>query len=344
MPPKALNQATNAARKCCLLFPQITQHIRQASDIAKRQPPLPPMASQVHCDLGTKHCVELCQWLVQLHEAIAVVGKFLTPDVPSLVRIRSSQFVSWHYSVDEIGTQLVRTIKWFAGDTSPDCHPIDDARVHREWRSLSVRLCEAASIGPDDSLALEELVATEAYGLVVQESNAAGRRMLAVQSVGKGRSRKSSRKKQRVPKQSSAEKFRKGVATPPVVVDVERQQTQLLAPFTGGTMVFFADRVELCGVNFCSGPRSQTKRKVLDHLRKMRADGAFEAYSGEQLAELLGLKGGEKSTAGVIRDLRDDIVERLATAGNTSCGRQDVILSGGLGYRARPPVTSARRL
>jgi len=151
--------------------------------------------------------------------------------------------------------------------------------------------------------------------------------------------RKSIRKKQRVPKQSSAEKFQKGVTTPTVVVDAERQETQLLAPFTGGTMVFFADRVELCGVNFCGGPRSQTKRKVLDHLRKMRADGAFEAYSGEQLAELLGLKGGENSAAGVIRDLRDDIVERLAAARNISCGRKDVILSGGIGYRFSKKLT-----
>jgi hypothetical protein len=98
-------------------------------------------------------------------------------------------------------------------------------------------------------------------------------------------------------------------------------------PFNGGEIVFYLERVELCGVNICSGPRSQTKRRVLELLCKQRSDGAFEAYSGEQLAGLLELKGGEKGAAGVIRDLRDDIVKCLGAEADISCGRQDVIPS-----------------
>src|SRR5436190_8420105 len=98
-PAKVLTAATNAARRCCLLFPQITQHIRQANDIAKRNPPRPPQASQVHCDLGTKHCIELNQLIAQLEDALADVAIFVTPDVPSLVGIPNSSHTSWHHAV-----------------------------------------------------------------------------------------------------------------------------------------------------------------------------------------------------------------------------------------------------
>jgi hypothetical protein len=42
--------------------------------------------------------------------------------------------------------------------------------------------------------------------------------------------------------------------------------------FSGGEIVFFADRVELCGVDICSGPRSRTKRRILDLLRQIDID------------------------------------------------------------------------
>ena len=54
--------------------------------------------------------------------------------------------------------------------------------------------------------------------------------------------------------------------------------------FDGGEIVFFADRVELCGVDICSGPRSQTRRRILELLGKRRMDGTFVAFSGDKLA------------------------------------------------------------
>ena len=98
-------------------------------------------------------------------------------------------------------------------------------------------------------------------------------------------------------------------------------------------MVFFSDRVELCGVDICSGPRSTTKRRILDCLRKKRSNGNFISYSSKELAKVAELKGGQNAAAGLIRDLRDNIVESLRSLANLECGRFEVIRSRGPGYR-----------
>lgn len=104
------------------------------------------------------------------------------------------------------------------------------------------------------------------------------------------------------------------------------------APFEGGVMTFYFDRVELCGVVICdSGKKSRTRRKILEALSKKDADGAYVAYSGEKLAERVQL--GSDDCAGPIRDLRDGISKTLLSAKNIECGRMDAILSGGPGYR-----------
>jgi len=118
----------------------------------------------------------------------------------------------------------------------------------------------------------------------------------------------------------------------PAGASADSKQEELRA-FSGGTMVFFQDRVELCGANICSGARSQSRRRILDLLRAKVADGIYAAYSGEELAEKVDLKGREPAVAGVIRDLRNEIVDALRGQARIECGRQEVILSGGRGYR-----------
>jgi len=113
----------------------------------------------------------------------------------------------------------------------------------------------------------------------------------------------------------------------------EKEERQELQPFCGGAMVFFRDRVEFCGVDICSGSRSQTRRRILDLLRKKRSNGSFVGYSSEQLAEDVELKGGQGAAGGAIRGLRNYIVELLRNQASLKCGRNDVILSGGRGYR-----------
>jgi biotin operon repressor len=119
-------------------------------------------------------------------------------------------------------------------------------------------------------------------------------------------------------------------AQPAASTDSKQQE---LRAFSGGTMVFFQDRVELCGANICSGPRSRSRRRILDLLRAKLADGNYAAYSGEELAEQVGLKGREPAVAGVIRDLRNEIVDALRGQAKIECARHGIILSGGRGYR-----------
>lgn len=103
--------------------------------------------------------------------------------------------------------------------------------------------------------------------------------------------------------------------------------------FDGGQLIFHPDRVELCGVNICSGPRSQSRRVVLELLSMRRSDGTFIAYSGEDLEAKAKEKGAKGSAGGWIRDLRDDIVSGLRNQANIVSRQTDVILSGGAGYR-----------
>ena len=109
--------------------------------------------------------------------------------------------------------------------------------------------------------------------------------------------------------------------------------------FSGGEIAFLPDRIELCGICICSGPRSRTRRLVLDLLRKKGDSGAFVAYSGDELAQQLELNSLQGSPSGIIRDLRDDIIEALRSHANLAYGRGDVILSRGPGYRFSDCIT-----
>jgi hypothetical protein len=121
--------------------------------------------------------------------------------------------------------------------------------------------------------------------------------------------------------------------------DNQERATQVVQPFLGGEIVFFPDRVELCGADICSGRRCQTKRTLLELLRVKQSDGSYAAYSSEQLAEALGQKSLPGRVTGAIRDLRDNIVEALRVHANLRSGRHDVILSGGRGYRFAENIT-----
>lgn len=115
---------------------------------------------------------------------------------------------------------------------------------------------------------------------------------------------------------------------------IENGEAQDPRPFTGGELVFYEDRVELCGVDICSGPRSASRRVVLELLGKRKADGeSFIAYSGEDLESEAKRYGAKGTAAGSIRDLRDDIMEALRNRANIVSERKDVILSGDTGYR-----------
>jgi hypothetical protein len=109
-------------------------------------------------------------------------------------------------------------------------------------------------------------------------------------------------------------------------------------PFKGGPMAFFDDRVELCGAVICRRNSTGKARKLLDLLKKQR-NGSFVAYSGEEVARALDVGSGQNGVAGLVRDIRAQISEALHEGANMECGRHDVILSGGPGYRLKEWIT-----
>ena len=105
------------------------------------------------------------------------------------------------------------------------------------------------------------------------------------------------------------------------------------APFAGGEMIFHADRVTLCDVTVLVNSRAKQMRKILDELRRRGTKGAFVARSGPELVDLTGIRGGQNSVAGAVRDFRNNVTETLLAHLGIVCGSQDIIRSGGPGYR-----------
>jgi hypothetical protein len=89
-----------------------------------------------------------------------------------------------------------------------------------------------------------------------------------------------------------------------------------------------ADAIALLG----AGAFAASVDRVLDLLREKRPCGKYVAFSGEKLAAKLGIAAGGNAVSEAVKRFRDTVVERLEVKGIT-CGRKDVLLSGGVGYR-----------
>jgi CheY-like chemotaxis protein len=104
-------------------------------------------------------------------------------------------------------------------------------------------------------------------------------------------------------------------------------------PFAGGEMVFYAERVELCEVTVLTDARSGQMRKILDELKQRNGAGNYVAYSGPELVARTKCRSGQNGVAGCIRDFRKFVSETLRAQLGLICGAQEVIRSGGPGYR-----------
>lgn len=82
-------------------------------------------------------------------------------------------------------------------------------------------------------------------------------------------------------------------------------------PFAQGELTFYPSRVELCGVKVCGDKASGSIRKVLDVLCGVDAQGRRRAYSGDELAAILGAEGGATAVAGIIRSFRNYVRRAL---------------------------------
>lgn len=101
-------------------------------------------------------------------------------------------------------------------------------------------------------------------------------------------------------------------------------------PFEGGDLTFYSDRVELCGVTVL-GECCQMRR-ILEELRGRRSQAKYVALSGAELAKRLRLPRGQNAIAEAVKDFRKVATKVLKEQG-ILCQRQDIIRSGGPGYR-----------
>jgi CheY-like chemotaxis protein len=108
-----------------------------------------------------------------------------------------------------------------------------------------------------------------------------------------------------------------------------------LVPFRGGKLVFHPNRVELLGHTILTAKGGRRSRPLLELLAEKKPDGSYIAYDGDKLAARLGQQKGQNDVAGYVKSLRRKIRETLRSTG-VSCGDQDVIMSGGTGYRLNP--------
>lgn len=110
------------------------------------------------------------------------------------------------------------------------------------------------------------------------------------------------------------------------------------APFRGGSLVFHPKRVELVGCAVLTARAARYSRPLLELLAKKKPNGDYVCYDGDELAGKLDSQKGQNDVAGYVKALRRKIRAALRKA-DVACADQDVIMSGGPGYRLNPWIT-----
>jgi CheY-like chemotaxis protein/DNA-binding MarR family transcriptional regulator len=108
--------------------------------------------------------------------------------------------------------------------------------------------------------------------------------------------------------------------------------------FAGGELVFYDDRVELCGRKICGAKGTSNKRRVLDILREANSKGGYRCFSMKDIADRLKIDR-PGAVAEAVADLRKEYRERLLTESSISCEDEDVIANQNRGYHLRDWIT-----
>ena len=109
--------------------------------------------------------------------------------------------------------------------------------------------------------------------------------------------------------------------------------------FSGGELVFKHDRITLCGQTIFYYSRSKQTTRILEALNVKTQTGTWIAKSGPELVDELGSASGQNSITCSIRAFRDSASDLLKTQLGLICGKQDIISSGGRGYRFNDWIT-----
>lgn len=116
-----------------------------------------------------------------------------------------------------------------------------------------------------------------------------------------------------------------------------------LRPFQGGKMIFGTHRIELLGEMIAEKTERANYWQVLQTLKERRLDGRYVPARAMDLAGLFkGGKATQNTVSSCIGALRERIGERMAARG-FKCNKNDVIVSGGPGYRLNPWVEVEER-
>jgi CheY-like chemotaxis protein/DNA-binding MarR family transcriptional regulator len=108
--------------------------------------------------------------------------------------------------------------------------------------------------------------------------------------------------------------------------------------FNGGDLVFYDDRVDLCGIKVCGAKNSSVKRRVLDILRQRTSKGDYRCFAMKDIADRLNLDR-PGAVAEAVADLRKECRERLRDAKALACEDEDVICNQNKGYHLRDWIT-----
>lgn len=109
--------------------------------------------------------------------------------------------------------------------------------------------------------------------------------------------------------------------------------------FVGGELVFEEDRVTLCGQTVFLYTRSKQITQILEALNERTRAGTWVAKSGPELASAIGSTTGQNSITCSIRAFRDSAADVLQSQLGLICEKQDIIRSGGPGYRFHEWIT-----
>jgi len=104
-----------------------------------------------------------------------------------------------------------------------------------------------------------------------------------------------------------------------------RRKPKDLVPFQGGKLVFYPDRVELCGVKILGDTGVGYSREILEQLSQKTPGGRFVHRGSPQLAKAIKAEGGTGTVTGCIRRLRQNIIRRLREQLGIVVGMDDVI-------------------
>lgn len=118
----------------------------------------------------------------------------------------------------------------------------------------------------------------------------------------------------------------------------ESQPPKPEGTFTGGEMVFYPDRIELCGVKIF-GSKTAASREMLKVLAGEKSNGTYKYFGGEQIADKMKAENGIGTVTGCARTIRRQTAQILKKHLNVEIGENDFLEHSDQGYRLNHRIT-----